>query len=183
MYKYLSVVIMLGLGIYIAMQHNRIALFEDNIDALMQENWQLQQDLASVEGLVIGWHIASYKDKNQLMELSRLLKLKDHLINSMQKGKHLLVTAYTADSTETDATPFITASNTRVREGIVAVSQDLFAKGWVFGKKVYIVNQGVYTIEDLLHKRKRNQLDIFMNNKIKALHFGRKKLKVFLLGS
>ncbi len=183
MYKYLSVLIIIGLSICIVMQYDELALFQSRMDALQQDNWDLQQDLASVEGLVIGWHIASYKDKNQLMELSRLIKLKDHLINSMQKGKQLLVTAYTADSTETDETPFITASNTRVREGIVAVSQDLFAKGWVFGKKVYIVNKGVYTIEDLLHKRKRNQLDIFMNNKMKALNFGRKKLKVFLLGS
>lgn len=183
MYKYLSFLVIIGLGVCIAMQYEKILSFERQITVLRRDNWSLQRDLASVEGLVLGWHLVSYKDRNQLEELSRLVKLKDHLINSMQKGKLLLVTAYTADSTETDATPFITASNTRVREGIVAVSQDLFAKGWVFGKKIYIVNQGVYTIEDLLHKRKRNQLDIFMNNKVQALHFGRKKLKVFLLGS
>ncbi len=183
MYKFLSLLLMAGLVLCIFMQSKKIELFEGQVDTLRNENWGLQRDLASVEGLVLGWHIASYKDKNQLMEFSRLIKLKDHLINSMQKGKQLMVTAYTADTAETDETPFITASNTRVREGIVAVSQDLFAKGWVFGKKIYIVNHGVYTIEDLLHKRKRNQLDIFMNNKAKALDFGRKKLKVFLLGS
>lgn len=183
MYKYLAVVLIAGLVICIVMQHKKIALFEKQANTLEQKNWLLQRDLASVEGLVLGWHIASYKDKEQLMEFERLITIKDHLINSMKKGKQLVVTAYTADISETDASPFITASNTRVREGIVAVSQDLFAKGWVFGKKVYIVDEGVFTIEDLLHKRKRNQLDIFMNNKRKALHFGRKKLKVFLLGS
>ncbi|WP_051261624.1 3D domain-containing protein [Desulfovibrio inopinatus] len=95
--------------------------------------------------------------------------------------KKLTVTAYSPRPQETDDTPGITASNTRVREGIVAVSRDLFRQGWVFGKKVYIKNHGVFTISDLMNKRKQKSMDIFMHNTNKALEFGRRKLEVILL--
>lgn len=91
------------------------------------------------------------------------------------------VTAYSARSIETDSTPFITAYNTKVRPGIIAVSRDLFAKGWTFGKKVYIKSLGVFTIEDLMAKRKRNQIDVFIPQTTKALSFGRRNLEVYLL--
>ncbi len=95
--------------------------------------------------------------------------------------KQLTVTAYSPRPQETDDTPGITASNTKVREGIVAVSRDLFRQGWVFGKKVYIKNHGIFTISDLMNKRKQKSMDIFMHNTNKALEFGRRKLEVILL--
>ncbi|SIN73932.1 3D domain-containing protein [Halodesulfovibrio marinisediminis] len=93
------------------------------------------------------------------------------------------VTAYSPRSIETDSTPFITASNTKVRPGIIAVSRDLFAKGWTFGKKVYIKSLGVFTIEDLMAKRKKNQIDVFMPETTQALSFGRRNLEAYLLNS
>ena len=93
------------------------------------------------------------------------------------------VTAYSPREVETDSTPFITASNSPVRPGIVAVSRDLFESGWVFGKKVYIKNMGVFIIDDLMAESKREHLDIFMYDSGQAEHFGVKKLEVFLLGA
>lgn len=91
------------------------------------------------------------------------------------------VTAYSPRSSETDSTPFITAYNTKVRPGIIAVSRDLFAKGWTFGRKVYIKSLGVFTIEDLMARRKKNQVDIFIPETTKALSFGKKNLEAYLL--
>jgi 3D (Asp-Asp-Asp) domain-containing protein len=103
------------------------------------------------------------------------------LIQDMQPRRELTVTAYSPRESETDSSPFLTATNRRVRAGIVAVSRDLFDQGWVFGKKVYVKGYGIYTIDDLMHKRKRNQIDIFMYDTQQALRFGRKELEVYLL--
>jgi len=98
------------------------------------------------------------------------------------RSKRLVkVTAYSPRSEETDSTPFITAYNTKVRPGIIAVSRDLFAKGWTFGRKVYIKSLGVFTIEDLMAKRKKNQVDVFIPETTKALSFGRRNLEIHLL--
>ena len=87
-----------------------------------------------------------------------------------QKIKPIKVTvpAYSPRESETDSTPHITAFQTRVRPGIVAVSRDLFEKGWVEGRKVYIDQYGVFEIQDLMHHRKRQQLDIFFYSTQKA---------------
>lgn len=93
----------------------------------------------------------------------------------------LTVTAYSPRAVETDANPLQTASSKRVREGIVAVSRDLFERGWSFGKKVYVEDHGVFIIDDLMSSSKKQCLDIFMFNTDKALEFGKKRLAVVLL--
>lgn len=93
----------------------------------------------------------------------------------------LTVTAYSPRPLETDGTPWQTASCKRVREGIVAVSRDLYERGWGFGKKVYVEDHGVFTIDDLMSSSKKQCIDIFMLNTDKALEFGKKRLAVVLL--
>lgn len=93
-----------------------------------------------------------------------------------------VVTSYSPREEETDEDPYLTASMEPVREGCVAVSRDLFYKGWSFGRKVYIEGEGVFTITDLMHARKTNQVDIFRFNTEAALEFGRQQRKVVLLG-
>lgn len=102
-------------------------------------------------------------------------------INRLQRKQSVTVTAYSPRHSETDTTPFITASNKRVRHGIVAVSRDLFDQGWVFGRKVYIKSLGIFTIDDLMAERKRNQIDIFMFDTNQAVSFGRRTLDAHLL--
>lgn len=84
----------------------------------------------------------------------------------------VIVTAYSPSKRQTDDSPLITASNQAVRGDGVAVSRDLFLKGWTFGKKVWIQGIGLYTINDLMHPSKRNHLDIFMWTAKQALRFG-----------
>ena len=75
----------------------------------------------------------------------------------------------------------ITASNTKVRPGIVAVSRDLFDQGYVFGKKVYIHGLGIYEIADLMNKRFINRIDVFIGSDEEAKTFGISQAKVSLL--
>jgi len=79
------------------------------------------------------------------------------------------VTAYSSTPEETDDTPFITASGKQVRDGIVATN--LFP----FGTRITIpelFGDKVFTVEDRMHRRKQNFLDVWMPTKDSALSFG-----------
>ena len=90
------------------------------------------------------------------------------------------VSAYNPTVKQCGPNPFTTAKGTRVRPGIVAVSPDLYRKGWTFGKKVGI-GEKVYIIEDMMGADSKNVIDIFMWHAPDALAFGRKTIKVALL--
>lgn len=86
--------------------------------------------------------------------------------------RSMWVTAYSSTPEETDETPFVTASNTEVRHGIVATN-DL-----PFGTKIQIPDvfgDQVFTVEDRMHRRKENWIDIWMPAKADALRFGIRK--------
>ena len=100
---------------------------------------------------------------------------------SVNAARWVDCTAYTASTDECDGDPTITASMTKVRPGIIAVSRDLFDQGFVFGKKVYIHGLGIYTIADLMNKRYINRIDVFLGTKKAAKEFGLKQMKISLL--
>ncbi len=183
MLKYILATALLILAGIVFYQHSSLRETRLQLDAALEQAQRLELSSAGARGTLAGLYLVTSKDRNRLFKLQRLVSMKDHLITSLQRGHLLTITAYNADPSQTDDTPFITASNSRVRPGIVAVSQDLFRNGWVFGRKVYIVGYGVFTIEDLLAKRKRKQLDIFMTSSKSAIEFGRRKLRVYLLGA
>lgn len=135
-----------------------------------------QERISDLEGALLS-------ERAKIAVLNKFVLTNHKTIKGMQRRKMLTVTAYSPRARETDSTPNITATNRRVRPGIVAVSRDLFDEGWVFGKKVYIKNHGVFVIDDLMHRRKKNQVDVFMTKTEAALQFGRKKLEVYLLDS
>ncbi len=110
-----------------------------------------------------------------------ILESKVQILEQKIKPTKVTVTAYSPRESETDSTPYITAFQTRVRPGIIAVSRDLFKKGWVEGRKVYIDQFGVFVIQDLMHHRKRQQLDIFFYSTKEAKKFGVQKTTAILL--
>lgn len=79
------------------------------------------------------------------------------------------ITAYSSSPDETDDTPNTTASQTRVRDGIVAANflpfGTLIKIPEFFGDKIFVV-------EDRLHRRKKWVVDIWMPSKEEALEFG-----------
>jgi 3D (Asp-Asp-Asp) domain-containing protein len=92
------------------------------------------------------------------------------------------VTAYNPVRSQTDSTPLITASNKRVRVGMVALSRDLEREfGFAFGDVVYLDGLGRFVFEDRMHCRKRRRVDIFMFNPREARKFGVKNSYLFVL--
>lgn len=192
--KYAPLPALLVVCLYAAHQQRIIAELSAELADVREEYRTLEVARAGAEGAFQGLafstsqrtrYLGSSLAENRALvqELYSLLQDKEHIIQSLSRGRMLTVTAYSPTVGQTDSTPFTTASNCRVRDGIVAVSRDLFSKGWRFGRRVYVKGMGVYTIEDLMHRRKENQVDIFMFDTQEALEFGRRKLRVYLLGS
>lgn len=85
------------------------------------------------------------------------------------QSRKVWVTAYSSTPEETDDTPFITAMGSTVRDGIIATNL------LPFGTKVKIpklFGDRVFVVEDRMHSRKKNNVDIWMDSKEKALEFG-----------
>jgi len=88
------------------------------------------------------------------------------------------VTGYSSTPEETDSTPFITASGTHVRPGVAAAN-------WLpLGTKIKIpelFQDQVFTIEDRMHPRLSNRVDVWFPNKEAAKLFGKNLTKVVVL--
>jgi len=120
-------------------------------------------------------HTTTQTKLNLLINNQKNIKIETIKKKKAENTLRLTITAYSPTREECDDDPNITASMEKVKEGGVAVSRDLFKKGWVFGKKVYIEGHGIYRINDLMNKRYKNRVDIFIWNTNKALEFGVKK--------
>jgi len=83
----------------------------------------------------------------------------------------LFVTAYSSTVDQTDSTPFITASNSHVRDGIVAAN---FLR---FGTKVRFPNiygDKIFVVEDRMNSKYPHRIDIWMRSREEAKEFGAK---------
>jgi len=92
--------------------------------------------------------------------------------------REVWITAYSSTPEETDDTPFITASGTSVRDGVLATNL------LPFGTEVLIPDtfgDKVFTVEDRMHQRKTNNVDVWMASRSEALQFGRKYATIVVL--
>ena len=88
------------------------------------------------------------------------------------------LTAYSSTPDQTDDTPFITASNTRVRDGIIA------SNFLAFGTKVQIPSlfgDKVFTVEDRMARKHNDKIDIWFPERYLAKNFGVKEAEVIIL--
>ena len=108
----------------------------------------------------------------------------------------LKATAYTSSIRETDSTPYITATGARTRVGIIAVSRDML-DSLPYGSKVtledmgsarggagrfnYLFNNRVFVVEDTMHPRKREQIDVWLPDRGMAIRFGVRSLRVTIV--
>ena len=85
------------------------------------------------------------------------------------------VTAYSSTTDQTDSSPFVTASGTNVRDGVVAANfLPIGAKikiPSIFGDKVFVV-------EDRMNQRYWHYVDIWMPTRYEALQFGVRTLQI-----
>lgn len=88
------------------------------------------------------------------------------------------VTAYSSTPDQTDSTPFITASGSRVRDGIVACNFLRFGTRvrfpQIYGNKIFIV-------EDRMAAKNSHKIDIWFTTRSQAKQFGVRQLKVEVL--
>ena len=89
---------------------------------------------------------------------SRITKLEDMVVPAAK----VTITCYNSHPSQTDDTPNITAFNTTVKPGGIAVSWDLFERGFTHGVKVYLEGFGVLTVNDLMNRRFENRVDVWV---------------------
>ncbi len=90
------------------------------------------------------------------------------------------VTAYSSTLDQTDSTPFITASGTGVRDGVIACN---FLR---FGTKVrfpQLYGEKIFVVEDRMAVKNSHKMDIWFVNRDQAKQFGIKIAKVEILGT
>lgn len=121
--------------------------------------------------------------KRYALTVLTLLGLSLHSVSQAASSwRGIVVSAYTPTKSQTDSTPHITATGTKVRYGIVALSRDLL-NVYPYGSKVEIYCQsnnfrGVFTVEDTMNKSKWNKADIFMWSYNSAINWGVRTCKI-----
>lgn len=112
----------------------------------------------------------------------------------------LRATGYNSLVDQTDSTPFITATGARTRFGIVAVSRDLLGVDLPYGSLVRLTDlgsyysgrgagafqtmldaQGLFIVEDTMHARKAQQLDVWFADYATAVNWGVRRVGVELV--
>lgn len=97
-------------------------------------------------------------------------------------------TAYNSLGSQTDSTPHITATGTRTRLGVVALSRDLL-RVFPYGTRVqiqdlsggYNFGNQVFIVEDTMNVRKVNSIDVWLPSYSQALRFGARQVRVTAL--
>ena len=88
------------------------------------------------------------------------------------------ITAYASMPEQTDDTPFITATGNYVRDGVVA------ANFLPFGTKIRmpeLFGEKVFVVEDRMHSRFQNSVDIWFADNKEAKNFGKQWSKIEIL--
>ncbi|GMA15026.1 hypothetical protein E5F05_11950 [Deinococcus metallilatus] len=125
----------------------------------------------------------------QARALTVQLAQEDLARSTTRTGRSAVVraTAYNSTPGQTDATPFITATGTRVRSGVVALSRDML-RLFPYGSKIMIEDLSgrynnlfrgrVFTVEDTMAARKTGSLDVWMSTRSQAIQFGARQVRI-----
>ncbi|QFP76468.1 hypothetical protein [Deinococcus sp. AJ005] len=108
------------------------------------------------------------------------------------RGRTAIVraTAYNSLAGQTDSTPFITATGTRTRPGVVALSRDML-RSFPYGTRITIEDLSgrynnllrgrTFIVEDTMAARKTGSLDIWMSTHSQAINFGARQVRITAL--
>lgn len=118
-------------------------------------------------------------DSYMLSEDSSLAVLDSPIPLDTSEKYNVVVTAYSSSVWETWGCPYTTASNTRVRDGIVANNKLPFGTEVRFPK---LFGDKVFIVEDRMHYRKSDyHFDIWFPSRPAAIQFGVKRTTVEVL--
>lgn len=109
----------------------------------------------------------------------------------------LRATGYNSLEAQTDSTPNVTATGTTTRPGVLAASRDLLATDLPYGSLVRLVDlgtfyegrnvgrfqsildaQGLFVVEDTMHARKTQQIDVWFGDVASAVNWGVRRVGV-----
>lgn len=109
----------------------------------------------------------------------------------------LRATGYNSLAAQTDSTPHVTATGTRTRFGVLAVSRDLLGSdlpygslvrlndlgGWYDGRNAgryqsLLDGQDLFIVEDTMHARKTQQVDVWFGDYTSAVNWGVRQVEV-----
>lgn len=174
MYKRIKRLIVVGLtGLAIA----TLPLFESNkqeAEAEFEEPPNLVLEQLIQEGQSAD-ELLTFED-NTLLAVTDPQTPKETIVSSCLS--RIIVTAYSSSPDETWGDPFLTASGSWVREGIVA------ANFLPMGTKIKIPSvygDKIFVVEDRMHPRKKWHVDIWFPSKQEALDFGAKYTEIEVL--
>jgi 3D (Asp-Asp-Asp) domain-containing protein len=97
--------------------------------------------------------------------------------------QEIVVTGYASAPAETDSSPTVTASMTRVRPGCLALSRDLlrtFTRNapFDFGDWVVLPGVGIFVVQDTMHERWERRGDIWFPDRSSAMRWGSRRVLV-----
>lgn len=96
----------------------------------------------------------------------------------------MTVTSYRAIPSQTDSSPSYTSINHHVHPYGVAVSRDLLASQTVcYGDAIVIPGLGVRIVNDTMHSRIKQSVDIFVETHKEEKKIGTRKLTITVLRS
>jgi len=149
---------------------------------LKYNNFWLNKAIIAIVILILAFNmpvkeVSTTNQQNSLMVIGgdSLMGINESLSPKMMK---VVLTGYSSTTDQTDDTPFITASNTRTRDGIVA------ANFLAFGTKVKIpaiFGDKVFTVEDRMAKKHNDKIDIWFPERHLAKNFGVQEAEVIIL--
>ncbi len=88
------------------------------------------------------------------------------------RTKRTTMTAYSSTPNQTDGTPFVTASGSCVRDGVIA-SNDFRIGTKIRFPELY--GDKIFVVEDRMNSRYTNRIDVWMNDIADARKFGLKR--------
>jgi len=124
--------------------------------------------------------------ESQAATISRLKDVLSDAINQEYADQpfstlKVTATAYSAREEECNAQPWITASGTPSRVGVIAVSRDLESIGVQLGDFVIVKGMGLFRVEDRMNKRWRKRIDILHGNPEAARRFAKREVEIMWL--
>jgi 3D (Asp-Asp-Asp) domain-containing protein len=128
----------------------------------------------------------------------RMVASSNHIVGPQSTIRlRLKSTAYNSLPEQTYGNPFVTATGARTAFGIIAVSRDLLGADLPYGSLVRIRDlgnyhngrgagrfqevldsQGLFIVEDTMHARKRQQIDVWFPHLSEAINWGVRQVEI-----
>lgn len=121
---------------------------------------------------------AKNEESGGMTIISKDSLLAQNRIEPLSQASKIVITAYSSSPEETDETPFITAAGTAVRPGIAA------ANFLPIGTKIRLPDafgEQVFVIEDRMHSRYSDRVDVWFDDKSTAQDFGKQLSRIEIL--